>query len=115
MEDLEEEQREAVRVNLARYFFRLEAALRKEAGKQNNSLNDLDITASTVDRSAVQNVIVNQSIITIFMAFLTYSPKERRDFLKNDLSIEEDFKEEAENITQLGNLYRSLDEQEKNQ
>ena len=49
------------------------------------------------------------------MAFLTYSPKERRDFLKNDLSIEEDFKEEAENITQLGNLYRSLDEQEKNQ
>ena len=48
------------------------------------------------------------------MAFLTYSPKERRDFLKNDLSIEEGFKEEAENITQLGNLFKSLDEQEKN-
>ena len=44
------------------------------------------------------------------MAFLTYSPVDRRDYLKNNISIEESFKEEAQNIEELGNLFKDLDE-----
>ena len=58
----------------------------------------------------VRNSIVNKSIITIFMVFLTYSPVERRDYLKSNLSIEDAFREEAENIEELGNLFKSLEE-----
>ena len=60
------------------------------------------------DNVVAQNKIVNKSIITIFMTFLTYQPVDRRDYLKNDLSIEDAFKEEAENIEELGNLLRSF-------
>ena len=60
------------------------------------------------DNVVAQNKIVNKSIITIFMTFLTYQPVDRRDYLKNDLSIEDAFKEEAENIEELGNLLKSF-------
>ena len=40
------------------------------------------------------------------MTFLTYAPKDRRDYLSSDLSIEEEFKEEMENIAILGSLYK---------
>ena len=36
-------------------------------------------------------------MIAIFMAFLTYGKDNRRDFLRYDMSIEEEFQAEVEN------------------
>lgn len=43
------------------------------------------------------------------MSFLMYAPKGRRDFLGTNLSIEEEFLDEAENIETLGNLYKTVE------
>ena len=78
------------------------------------SLNNEDCTASLDDdQVVVRNKIVSKTIITIFMAFLTYAPVGRRDYLRDNLNIEEEFRREAQNLQQLGNLFESLDELEK--
>ena len=78
----------------------MEAAIRKENEKLHDS--NINSTASSVslvdDNVTVTNKIVSRTIITIFMAFLTYSPVGRRDYLKDNINIEDDFKTEAENI-----------------
>ena len=100
MQSPDEEKKKAIRVNLSRYLFKVEAAIRKENEKHHNyNLNNTASTVSLVDDNVtVTNKIVSKTIITIFMAFLTYSPKDRRDYLKDNINIEEDFKTEAENI-----------------
>ena len=35
--------------------------------------------------------IIDDTIITIFMSFLMYAPVGRRDFLRADMSIEDEF------------------------
>ena len=82
MHTMSRETKESVRINLTRYLLRLEGAVMKETAKQLESLNDMKSNVSSVDdKTVVCNSIVNKSIITIFMAFLTYQPFERRDFL----------------------------------
>ena len=92
----------------------MEAVIRKENEKHNDvNLNNTASAVSLIDDNVtVTNKIVSRTIITIFMAFLTYSPAGRRDYLKDNINIEEDFETEAENIKQLGNLYQSLEMQE---
>ena len=64
------------------------------------SLNNEDYTASLDDddQVAVRNKIVSKTIITIFMAFLTYKPVGRRDYLRDNLNIEDEFKRQAQNL-----------------
>ena len=49
--------------------------------------------------------IIKHELVTIFMTILMYSPVGRRDYLAGDISIEEDFRAEVENIEKLGKLY----------
>ena len=49
MDYMNYETKEALRINLTRYLFRREAAVRKEAGKQLGSVNQLNINGSTFD------------------------------------------------------------------
>ena len=57
------------------------------------SLNNEDCTPILDDDEVVvRNKIVSKTIITIFMAFLTYAPIDRRDYLRDNLIIEEEFK-----------------------
>ena len=104
------EAREALRINLKRYLLRMEGAVRRLNSSRLESSNDRSnrSSISVDDKIVAQNKIVNKPIITIFMTFLTYQPVDRRDYLKNDLSIEDAFKEEAENIEELGNLLQSF-------
>ena len=45
----------------------------------------------------IKNKIITNEMIAIFMAFLTYGKDKRRDFLRYDMSIEEEFQAEVEN------------------
>ena len=45
----------------------------------------------------IKNKIITNEMIAIFMAFLTYGKDNRRDFLRYDMSIEEEFLAEVEN------------------
>ena len=49
--------------------------------------------------------IIKHELVTIFMTILMYSPVGRRDYLAGDISIEEDFRAEVDNIEKLGKLY----------
>ena len=89
----DEEAQHAVKINLSRYLFRLEAQSRKET-------RNLTITSDTKDNSTTKvssislrssGKIIDDTIITIFMSFLMYAPVGRRDFLRADMSIEEEF------------------------
>ena len=62
------------------------------------SLNNDDAASFNDEQVVVRNKIVSKTIISIYMAFLTYAPVDRRDYLRDNLSIEEDFSREAQNI-----------------
>ena len=102
------EQIHAVKQNLSRYMLRLEA-------KQRRALNDTSVNHDTyVNHETVgifgsSGKIVKHELVTIFMTILMYAPKERRDYLKGNLSIEEEFKAEIDNIEKLGKLYLTSD------
>ena len=49
--------------------------------------------------------IIKHELVSIFMTILMYSPVGRRDYLAGDISIEEDFRAEVDNIEKLGKLY----------
>ena len=46
------------------------------------------------------------------MTFLMYAPNNRRDYLTSNLSIEEEFIEETDNIRALGSIYKPVEAQE---
>ena len=99
MQNLDEETQEAIRINLSRYLFKVEAVVRKENGNFTRmSLNNDDAASFNDEQVVVRNKIVSKTIISIYMAFLTYAPVDRRDYLRDNLSIEEDFSREAQNI-----------------
>ena len=49
--------------------------------------------------------IIKHELVSIFMTILMYSPVGRRNYLAGDISIEEDFRAEVDNIEKLGKLY----------
>ena len=49
--------------------------------------------------------IIKHELVSIFMTILMYSPVGRRDYLAGDISIEEEFRAEVDNIEKLGKLY----------
>ena len=59
----------------------------------------------------IKNKIITNEMIAIFMAFLTYGKDNRRDFLRYDMSIEDEFLAEVANrpagITVDENMNRS--------
>ena len=42
------------------------------------------------------------------MSFLMYAPKGRRDYLSADLSIEDEFEEEADRVEVLDSIYKEV-------
>ena len=89
-----------------RYMLRLEAKQRKSSNHYLTS----EIEQDTVGVFGSSGKIIKHELVTIFMTILMYSPVGRRDYLANNLSIEEDFKSEVENIEKLGNLYNSIED-----
>ena len=106
----DEEAESAIKINLSRYLLRLEAQARKEIKAQNTSLLDMTdgsiYAANSIVRSSGK--IIDDTIITIFMCFVMYAPVGRRDFLSNNVSIEEDFQGEAANHELLADISQSF-------
>lgn len=72
-------------------MLRLEATERKK--------EDSLIEEDTVGVFGSSGKFIKNELVTIFMTFLMYSPKQKRaDFLKDDITIEEEFRAEIDNI-----------------
>ena len=91
----------AVKQNMSRYMLRLEAKQRKSANQDSATT----IEQETAGVFSSSGKIVKHELVAIFMTILMYSPVGRRDYLAGDISIEEDFKAEVDNIEKLGKLY----------
>ena len=86
---------------MSRYMLRIEANRRKRASSQEEEL----IEEETAGVFGSSGKIIKHELVTIFMTILMYSPNGRRDYLAGNLTIEEDFKAEIDNIEKLGKLY----------
>ena len=102
IQEADESTAKAVKINLSRYLLRLEASERRQTERP------LSQSGQTSGSSGSAGKIVNASIITIFMTFLMYAPKGRRDYLSADLSIEDEFEEEADNVEALDTIYKEV-------
>ena len=72
-------------------MLRLEATERKQ-------LKTTSIEEDTVGVFGSSGKFIKNELVAIFMTLLMYSPKQKRDFLKDDISIEEEFRAEIDNI-----------------
>ena len=53
--------------------------------------------------------IVTRDMIVVFMTFLTYGKNKRRDFLQNDIAIEDSFEAEVKFRPHVKALYQTND------